>query len=160
MKWTIICSAILTMASISTARADWQYTKWGMTPAEVAKASKGQAMANPKEASESTEVEFAKLTAPYTAGEFMFEAKFMFNRGTDKLSGVRLDLIHYASCNSLRSELLAKYDTPMKDSWSGGLKVTTWQDRPSNMRIQILAIGETSCQIIYAPLASASNKGL
>jgi hypothetical protein len=120
----------------------------------------GSAVTNTSVTSQSTEDELARVRAPYTAGEFAFAAMFMFNRSSDRLTGVRLDLTAPSKCNSLRSELLSKYDKPMKDSWSGELKVITWQDRPSNLRIQIVGIGATSCQLIYAPLASANNKGL
>jgi hypothetical protein len=39
--------------SVNGARADWQFTKWGMNPAQVAKASKNNAVPASPDASES-----------------------------------------------------------------------------------------------------------
>ena len=40
---TFAIAAILLAVSAGTASADWQYTRWGMTESEVARASNGQA---------------------------------------------------------------------------------------------------------------------
>ena len=95
-----------------------------------------------------------------SAGEYVFSAHFMFSRTTDRLSSVRLNLVEPSRCQSVYSDLLAKYGQAFKDSWSGALRVSTWQDRPNNTRVQIVGIGPTSCTVIYSPLASDSNKGL
>jgi hypothetical protein len=159
MRRIIAISVALSMLLAGNALADWQYTRWGMTPAEVAKAPGGRA-APYVGAGENTDTEVAKLLAPYSAGEYAFTAYFMFSRTTDRLSSVRLNLADPGRCQSVYSDLLAKYGQALKDSWSGALKVSTWQDRPNNTRVQIVGIGQTSCTVIYSPLASESNKGL
>jgi hypothetical protein len=160
MKWTIFWSAVLTATLASSAKADWQYTRWGMTPAEVSKASGGKAVNNSNAARQSTEDEIAKLVAPYSTGEYAFTAAFLFNRSTDRLGSVRLKLENPSKCNALRHELLGKYSKPFNDQWSGALKIATWHDRPNNLRIDIVDLGGTMCELIYRPLASANSKGL
>jgi hypothetical protein len=150
----------LSFGIISVAHADWQYTRWGMTEAEVVKASRGQAIPNPQLARTSTEVELAKLTAPYTTGAYNFEARFMFNRSTDKLTGVRLNLSDASKCIPLYHELVAKYGKPLSESNTSGMRIGKWQDRPSNMTIAILDIGQRTCEVMYGALVSANNKGL
>src|ERR1700749_1019201 len=72
------------------ARADWKYTKWGMTPQEVVSASNNQA----KEGSDlrpDSDGNVTKLVAPYQTGKFSFEAQFGFDV-TDRLASVTLVL--------------------------------------------------------------------
>ena len=72
------------------AKADWEYTKWGMTPEQVVSASKNLA----KEGSDlhpDSDGNVTKLVAPYRSGKFSFEAQFGFD-AADKLSSVTLVL--------------------------------------------------------------------
>lgn len=80
----------LTCCSAGAAKADWEYTKWGMTPQQVVGASKNLA----KEASDlrpDSDGNVTKLVAPYKREKFSFEAQFGFDT-TDKLSSVTLVL--------------------------------------------------------------------
>lgn len=55
----------------SQAHADWQYTRWGMTEAQIKAASKGQMVACDSECRKhSSDNLSAKLQANYSAGEF------------------------------------------------------------------------------------------
>lgn len=83
---------LLALASCGagTAKADWEYTKWGMTPQEVVSASDGRA----KEGSDlrpDSDGNVSKLIAPYKIGTFLFQADFGFD-ATDRLSSVTLVL--------------------------------------------------------------------
>src|ERR1700742_1023069 len=72
------------------AKADWKYTKWGMTPQEVVSASNNLA----KEGADlrpDSDGNVTKLVAPYQFGKFSFEAQFGFDRA-DRLSSVTLVL--------------------------------------------------------------------
>ena len=161
MKWTIFCSAALSVTLAGSAKADWQYTKWGMTPAEVSKASGGRVVNN-SQTDQNTDTEIAKLTTPYSTGDFSFTAYFMFSRNTDKMNSVRFNYADGSKCWLLRGELMSKYGQPVNDGWSGMVKATTWQDGANNLRVQIAEIGiaPSICTLVYAPLASANNKGL
>src|SRR6201996_2047215 len=79
-----------TCCGAGAAKADWEYTKWGMTPEQVVSASKNLA----KEGSDlhpDSDGNVTKLVAPYRSGKFSFEAQFGFD-AADKLSSVTLVL--------------------------------------------------------------------
>src|SRR6201990_2446356 len=80
----------LVCCGAGAAKADWEYTKWGMTPQEVVSASKNLA----KEGSDfhpDSDGNVTKLIAPYQRGSFAFEAQCGFD-ATDRLSSVTLVL--------------------------------------------------------------------
>ena len=80
----------LACCGASAAKADWEYTKWGMTPQQVVSASKNLA----KEGSDlrpDSDGNVTKLVAPYQSGKFSFKAQFGFD-AADRLSSVTLVL--------------------------------------------------------------------
>src|ERR1700733_13771705 len=89
MKFLGIVLALICCGA-SAAKADWEYTKWGMTPQQVVSASKNLA----KEGSDlhpDSDGNVTKLVAPYKSGKFSFEAQFGFD-AADRLSSVTLVL--------------------------------------------------------------------
>src|ERR1700761_6415496 len=81
---------LLALVCCGAAKADWEYTKWGMTPQEVVSASKNLAKASTDPHPDS-DGNVTKLVAPYQSGKFAFEAQFAFD-AADKLSSVTLVL--------------------------------------------------------------------
>src|ERR1700733_8935913 len=80
----------LACCGASTAKADWEYTKWGMTPQQVVSASKNLT----REGSDlhpDSDGNVSKLIAPYQSGKFHFEAQFGFD-AADRLASVTLVL--------------------------------------------------------------------
>jgi hypothetical protein len=75
--WVVCAYLTLAVFATSSAYADWQYTRWGMTPEEVIEASQGEAgpSSNPRCMNEGKE---PTLAAPFQTGEFVFEAIFCF----------------------------------------------------------------------------------
>lgn len=139
----------------NAARADWQYTKWGMTPIEVAKASKGAVSVgngDPKE-----EYDGAKIGAigTYVSGDYQFKANFHFT--DNKLVDVRLELIK-GEFYALKNALLGLYGKPFDESPRLGL--TTWHDISKNNRIDLLSIGSSYVMLEYRPLKNDSAAGL
>jgi hypothetical protein len=60
----------LALGFVSPAKADWQYTKWGMTPQQVAAASGGNAQ---------LETDGRGCTGTYRVGKFKFDVTFEFD---------------------------------------------------------------------------------
>src|SRR6202044_317885 len=80
----------LVCCGVSAAKADWEYTKWGMTPQQVVSASKNLT----REGSDlrpDSDGNVSKLIAPYQSGKLHFEAQFGFD-AADKLASVTLVL--------------------------------------------------------------------
>jgi hypothetical protein len=91
--------------------ADWQFTKWGMTPDQVAAASHGAAASvDPLTISNAVNGDRTLLQMPYNAGTFDFVASFAFDN-SDHLDRVHLVLQSGAAID-LRTALLAKYGKP------------------------------------------------
>jgi hypothetical protein len=95
--------------------ADWQWTKWGMTPQQVVSASKGVATLTSPDRRTKLSVSQAgkitmdaKLTAPYSANGFSFTAAFLFDVSTEGLKCVSLELVS-GNANSLEGQLTTIY---------------------------------------------------
>lgn len=137
----------------SSAQADFAYTKWGMSPAEVIVASRGEASlaANP-ERTPGGAVE--AITGTFASGLRRFSSRFDFVDG--KLSMVLLTQTQ-GDCATLRTELLQTYGVPAKDP--GILMMLEWNDpRKGNVVEYIYVDGQ--CKISYKPLIGYSPNKL
>lgn len=114
MKSIQATAAIMALATSSVAYADWQYTAWGMSAAEVSSASGGitqplvfdPTSVDPMLKNHLAEIEAAAPTlhAPYQAGGRQYDAEFHFTN--DRLDQVFLKLRYPADCLKLEGELL------------------------------------------------------
>src|SRR5262245_58113343 len=89
----------LTCCGASVARADWEYTRWGMTSQQVVGASNNLARESSDRRPDS-DGNVTKLVAPYESGKFSFEARFKFD-AADRLSAVTLLLTDKSLCIEL-----------------------------------------------------------
>src|ERR1700683_2328497 len=80
----------LACCGASAAKADWEYTKWGMTPGQVVNAAKNRTRKS-SDLHPDSDGNVTKLVAPYQSGKFSFEAQFGFD-AADRLSSVTLVL--------------------------------------------------------------------
>lgn len=147
----------LLLAQLSTsALADWQYTRWGMTPEQVAAASKGTVRVgkgDPRQEFQGAEI---GAVGTHVSGRYMFKANFHFI--DRKLVEVRLKLIggdQYA----LKNDLLALYGKPFKESGEL-LSLTTWFDPVRNNWIDLLILGPDYTVLEYRALKNDSALGL
>jgi hypothetical protein len=79
---------VFACCGVSAAKADWEYTRWGMSPDEVVEASQNLA----KDSSDlrpDSSGNVTRLVAPYETGNYSFEAQFGFD-AADKLASVTL----------------------------------------------------------------------
>lgn len=149
----IIFTATL-LALASPARADWQFTKWGMTPEQVEKASAGRApLISPREFSDSLILNAGE----YRSGEHHFNAEYLYK--DRRLTGVHLRL-KSDTCGLLKSDLKARYGKP-DDIIRLGVAGATWfwTDSKNGNGVTLLdAIG--TCTVMYAKANRANRKGL
>jgi hypothetical protein len=149
----IACSLVATSAV-----ADWQYTKWGMTPEQVVKASKGAARANSDRTLDAPNGGLvAKLVAPYRAGGFDFRAGFMFSPD-DRLKVVDL-VLQSGSCPSLVGALTSTYGPQQSADHSSLLHLDTWWDKKNGNRVVLGEVGSDSCSVQYSPLHVPGKPG-
>jgi hypothetical protein len=110
---------LLTCCCVGAAKADWEYTKWGMTPAEVVNASRNQAKADSNLRPDS-DGNVTKLTAPFKSAKYTFEAQFGFD-AADKLSSVTLVLYDEAAGTDMHMEMHGSADAHMHMDMDKGI---------------------------------------
>ena len=120
--------ALAAVALAGPASAHWQFTKWGMTPAQVISASQGAAASVPPEKSVQGDLMKAAV-GQYTAGAYQFDVGYWFN--ASGLSLVDMWLSGETKCLSLQRDLIAKYGEPLERS--GGRSM--WADRAAENRV-------------------------
>jgi len=158
----------LACCGASTAKADWEYTKWGMTPRQVVSASKNLT----RESSDlhpDSDGNVTKLVAPYQRGKFSFEAQFGFDV-TDRLASVTLVLndksagmdmgadmnMHQGACYDLLMSVNTAYGPPQ----GGGAahmqySIETWQDRTNKNNVTYTVLDGVGCYVQYSAIKSA-----
>jgi hypothetical protein len=159
IRRAIYTAALVALAT--PAHADWQYTKWGMTPAQVVAASKGKATAGAGEPGDRMEGSPLQVGAvgTHSSGKWQFKSKFYFDAG--KLGLVKLDLVNgEKGCGALWADMKSAYGKPFSDDENVITHLAIWHDTAKNNRIALFAIGQSSCSIDYKPLKSDDNSGL
>lgn len=150
-KLFAVTSISLSLCTVTPALADWQYTRWGMTPAQVQKAAKGAAKVTSELPEELVAGMSYRLVAPYTAGEFQFIAYFAFD-AHDHLRLVLLDLVSGEPASLLMS-LNRKYGEAKMP------RPIDWQWRTARDAI-LFTPSKSGAHLTYNQLVGPSEKGL
>ena len=145
--------AVCAMAPLA-AKADWQYTRWGMSPAQVIQASQGAAA--PFINAGDTAEQRSKVVAPYRSGRHTFRSRVVFDR-SDRLAIVMLELSDPSRCPELYADLTQAYGPPQATAKSGQLP--RWWDRKNGNVVLLIDMVSTSCSIQYTPLVEAGAAG-
>lgn len=162
MRYPVAVIFLLTLIGPVAVRADWQYTKWGMTPEQTIAASGGTAVSTTEEekrsqspANKSGE---ALVKAPYQSGDFQFNAYFIFRK--DRLVAVSLGLKDSTITSAyLLSSIQLKYGKPLSETRDSAYSVLTWRNQDEQITIMTIGKGE-SLSINYQALRTADNEGL
>jgi len=142
MKGAFFASVLLLIAA-QPARADWQFTKWGMSESQVIKASKHLA----ERAQDGT------LSMRYTTGKFAFNVEFVF--ADSKLNAVSLEL-HTGSNYSLLNALKEKYGQP--DEQDG--ITTVWRTSRDEIDFSAVTGDGSDASVLYRPRVNPNTRGL
>jgi len=142
-------SAALFIAAISfwpiSASADWQFTKWGMSPSQVIKASKGMATLS---------ADGGIAPMPFASGNFTFTVRFSFDTDS-KLSVVYVVLKsggNYALLNALKE----KYGQP--DEVDG--ITTIWRTPRDEILFSAVDADSSDASIYYRSRSNTNTQGL
>ena len=142
----------LTCCGTSAAKADWEYTKWGMTLQQVVSASKNLARESSDRRPDSAG-NVTKLVAPYKSGKFSFEARFEFD-AADRLSAVTLFLTDKWLCDELQVSVETAYG-PVQGGTSTSLYIIeNWQDQKNKNSVTFTALYRSDCYIHYSVIKS------
>jgi hypothetical protein len=164
----------LVCCGASAANADWEYTRWGMTPEQVA----GAAQNRTKKSSDlhpDSDGNVTKLVAPYKSGKFSFEAQFGFD-AVDRLSSVTLVLKDKAAaaamdmgmdmgadmnmdhdmCHELGVSVKAMYGPRQGGGAAHALySIETWRDQKNENDVKYTVLDGTGCYVQYSAIKSA-----
>lgn len=157
MKTVKILIAGASIAMSQPAYADWQYTRWGMSPAEVAAASEGQANLSGGESGQQVSGYDIGAVGTYKAGEYNFNSTFYFKN--NKLSLVKLELMGN-DVSGLKGAIDGLYGKTFDQSVSPVHGVYIYHDREKNNRVDLLIIGYKSASLSYRPLVNSNASGL
>ena len=178
MKRLGIALALLCCGA-GASKADWEYTKWGMTPAEVATAAKNLT----KQSSDlhpDSDGNVTKLVAPYQSGKFSFEAQFGFNAANrlssvtlvlnDKSAGMDMDMggdmnmgaamkMDRGNRRALRQNVKASHGLPqMSDGAHMQYGIETWQDRKNKNNVKYTVLDRVGCYVQYSAIKPAGAR--
>jgi hypothetical protein len=153
-------AALLVSAGIASlvgrpAMADWEGTKWGMSPEEVM-AVAPKPLTGPEPGRGRMHLQ-ALVIGHYKAGDFKFDMDFQFD-ADKKLAMIGLQIIDKSQCDALTNSLKAKYGAPIEhtvdpDGWTKFV----WND-PKKSNAVTLHVDD-GCRIIYEKLdLKASDK--
>jgi hypothetical protein len=167
----------LACCGAGAAKADWEYTTWGMTPQQVVSASKNLA----KQGSDphpDSDGNVTKLVAPFQSGKFSFEAQFGFD-AADRLSSVTLVLndkstdmemdmdsmdmddkstpmdMNQGICHELEVSLNTTFGPPPYHGASHLYAIQKWQDPKNKNNVDYHALYQVGCYVQYSAIKSA-----
>lgn len=133
------------------AKADWQYTRWGMNPYEVIDAAQGAVQMNIPPGM-NTETLRTMMYAPYQAGDINFNAYLYFDK-SDKLSMVKMVAEDPSRCTSIVQLLNQTYGPSQNRSTIG----RSWRDEKNGNIITFTEI--VGCDVSYSPIFTAGRAG-
>jgi hypothetical protein len=173
----------LTCCGAGGAKADWEYTKWGMTPQQVVSASNSRATEG-SDLRPDSDGNVSKLVAPYKIGTFLFQADFGFN-AADRLSSVTLVLndasasmdmdmdvdaemqkgadmqmnTRKGTCQDLHLSVNTIYGPPQGGGTADMLySIETWQDQKNKNNVKYTVLYGTGCYVQYSAIKSAGAR--
>ena len=143
--------------SSSSATANWQYTQWNMTPAEVKAVSQDKAQDNHDRELDAQNRQ-AKLTAPYQGEAIAFRAVFLFNE-EDELKTVTLTPANREDCPLVLNRLVTHYGRAKEDSDMIHADIARWDDYEASNLVVYLKLGKEGCTIQYSKLPPTHPDG-
>ena len=170
---------VLACSGAVAAKADWEYTKWGMTPQQVVNASKNMTKES-SDLSRDSDGNVTKLVAPYQGGKFSFEAQFAFD-ASDKLSSVTLVLYDTSAgldvhldmhgdigegmnmyqdlgiCHDLDMRINSVYGPATYAGANHRYAIEKWQDSKNKNNVKYTALFDVGCFVQYSVMKSAGT---
>jgi hypothetical protein len=149
-SWCRIALAFATVVGMGfptgqQAAADWQYTQWGMSKAQVVEASQGLAVDHLVDRRETWGI-YPDLVAPSRFGKYRFRAYFYFDDDSGGLKAVRLDPLVGFWCQDVAKSLMLRYGSDQRLTND----YYVWRDDSANNKISLS--GFSTCRVKYEPL--------
>jgi hypothetical protein len=166
---------VLVSCGASAAKADWEYTKWGMTPQQVVSAAKNLTRKS-SDLHPDSDGNVTKLVAPYRSGKFSFEAQFGFDAAdklssvtlvlNDKLAGMDMNMgadmnmnMDQGGCHDLLASVKTAHGPP-QSGHSAHMQYTieTWQDQKNKNNVTYTVLDGVGCYVQYSAIKRAGAR--
>lgn len=158
---SIIVWGLLSLGfSMLPASANWQFTRWGMTPAEVAAASKGSVIESTGSPGEAIKGYTIGDTGSYELGSYHFDAVFYFDQSGLTMIRLKMDPAGEDACLALMADMEGSYGKPFDLNNIFDIRGDIWHDTKSNNAVWVTIRDRTACDLQYRPLVTPSAKGL
>src|SRR5215470_9149821 len=124
---------LLALAPVQ-ARADWAYTHWGMTPEQVASASKGAVNVIPAAQRDKGGITEAAAKGTYADGAMKMSVGFLFDTKTGGLICVVYSVLDAAQNETLEAAMVKRYGPPDQSSNVPRMgKDITWKNKTDSI---------------------------
>jgi hypothetical protein len=158
-------TAVFFLCTAFSTHADWQYTKWGMTPEEVIAAAQKAGEEPPKWITDEAEKNnyHALLKGAYHSGKYVFTAYFHFNDDTKRFESFTLYLQDIEIGFSLFHDMVKLYGKPYtvdRTLASVGWIITKWHTTSDEIAYVDILTSNKGVRLHYAPRVTADNAGL
>lgn len=160
------CTFVILFLIASPVAAHWQYTRWGMTPAQVKAAAPVDLEARAK--AEGKTGSWIGLTGNYSAAGHTYQAAFFFSSDHDGLDMVMLEQPTVGECRESLDALREKYGAGddsgrsssilFRDTAGGNVIKFTDNSRLDSMLPKRPGAVSVACFISYEP--AGVDKGL
>jgi hypothetical protein len=151
LKVALFCGVVAVSAY---AKADWQYTTWGMTPSELEVAATRVKVELWENLNEESFKSGHILRARYSTSKYDFIGTFYFPPRDQKLQGVSLLLQNRLKCKELVSDLKVLYGEPKQTKTDKDFSKILWDVEAKNNQISVFADSELRayCVLTYKSL--------
>lgn len=144
--WMAVAAVAAMVVSATPATADWQWTRWGMTEAEVVAASGGRAVPH-----DGGNQWLLRIHGPYKVGTTNFDnVSFRFTAGG--LSAISM-MAGADDFESLERQITASVGAPV-GAGGGRTAFRTWIDREKGNSIELQVISD-AVFLEYTPVTKA-----
>ena len=128
MRRTSILIACLACLACGSAKADWEYAKWGMTSEQIARASAGSVSVLPvAEEVKSEEMNLTrKAEGVFTEGTLKLKVQFAFDTATGGLKMVAYRPSESSQNEALKTWLMKRHGPPTHTSKLQQTTTLTW----------------------------------
>jgi hypothetical protein len=123
----LLLGAYIVLGAVLPASADWQFTKWGMSPKQVVEASHGQALPLSRDKQVESRIEGldALLKQDWQSGRFLFTVVYFFQKAGGGLTLVNLTLRNNELSYDLEGALHTKYGAPDSEIKEANVDIET-----------------------------------
>lgn len=147
-----LISAVLLAAAVaaSPARADWQATRWNMSPEQVAEAMAGQAPLSRGSSRDRLGGKRVGNVGEYRSAEARFRTIYYYDAaGLAQITLVRRS----GDCRAIGEALVRQHGQPIRVSDQVILRLLIWHDREARNRIRLMVSQAGICDVHYERLS-------